>query len=215
MIRQFKCICLLFALVFTPLHLSAQDPVNFPEKQYIDSIRRVLTNDYARQLDRYRQLSEQESASNRSIIDSLQNLLREMEREIRDLTTKSLDTRSEIAALQLAVEQHAAVFEAEKQKFTSLLMVTGPSLLALILLSTVLFFLLLRRQQESADRKINALKKYTYTEIEDTRTVLMKKLRKRVNKLKENLNAGRGDSKQKKRRKKKDKSGKKGSSPSA
>lgn len=211
MIRQIKCICLLFALVFSPLHLAAQeDPGTLHDMQVIDSIRKVLTNDYARQLDRYRQLSEQQSAANRSSIDSLQNLLNEMERETRNLARGSKSMRADLETLQLALEQHEVLFQAEKQKFTSLLLVTGPSLLALILLSTVLFFLLLRRQQESADRKINALKKYTYSEIEETRTDLIKKFRKRVKKLRASMNTGKDGKQGKDRKKKKDKSAKKG-----
>jgi hypothetical protein len=187
MIRQIKCICLLFALAFPSLLLSAQDAVSVHEAQYIDSIRRVLANEYARQLDRYKTVAEQEAADNRAAIDSLEQLILDVDREIRELALTGRDMRSELDALQLTVEQNHAIFETEKQRFTRLLLIAGPSLLTLILLSTVLFFLLIRRQQESTDRKINSLKKYTYTEIEETRADLMKQFRKRVKKLRENL----------------------------
>ncbi|MDF1573534.1 MAG: hypothetical protein P1P82_18165 [Bacteroidales bacterium] len=187
MIRQIKSMALLFALVFPSLLLSAQDSVSLHEAQSLDSIRKVLANDYARQLNRYRELSEQEAASNRAAVDSLEESILEMDREIRNLAVAGLELRSELDALEQALEQNTAVFEAERQRFARLLLIAGPSLLTLILLSTVLFFLLIRRQQESTDFKINALKKYTYTEIEETRTDLSDQFRKRVKKLREKL----------------------------
>ena len=178
---------LLFALVFAPGQLSAQDSVSLYEKQYIDSIRQVLTRDYDRQMDRYRAFSEQVAASNMATIDSLEKWLEAMELELRDQALESDELRSGLKALQLAVEQNEAIIEVEKQKFTRLLLIAGPALLTLILLSTVLFFLLIRRQQESTEYKINALKKYTYTEIEETRTDLMKQFKKRVKKLRDGM----------------------------
>lgn len=200
MIRQIKCMCMLFALMFPSLLLSAQDSVDFHEAQYLDSIRKVLANDYTRQLNRYKALSDQEAAYNRATIDSLEKITVEMEREIQRLAQSGRVLQSEIDALHLSVQQHTRLIEAERQRFTRLLLVAGPSLLILILLSTVLFFLLIRRQQESTDRKINALKKYTYTEIEETRTDLAKQFRKRVKKLRENLK-GKGGKKKGKVRK--------------
>ncbi|MDF1573496.1 MAG: hypothetical protein P1P82_17960 [Bacteroidales bacterium] len=188
---------MLFALMFPSLLLSAQDSVAFHEAQYLDSIRKVLTNDYTRQLNRYKALSEQEAAYNRAAIDSLEKVTGEMGQEIQHLAHSGRVLRSEIDALDLALDQQTRVIEAERQRFTRLLLVTGPSLLILLLLSTVLFFLLLRRQQESTDRKINALKKYTYTEIEETRTDLSKQFRKRVKKLRENLRGKGGKKKEK------------------
>lgn len=200
MIRQIKCMCMLFALLFPSLLLSAQDSVVFHEAQYLDSIRKVLADDYTRQLNRYKALSDQEAAYNRAAIDSLEKITVEMERKMQRLAQSGRVLRSEIDALHLSVEQHTRLIEAERQRFTRLLLVAGPSLLILILLSTVLFFLLIRRQQESTDRKINALKKYTYTEIEETRTDLAKQFRKRVKKLRENLK-GKGGKKKEKVRK--------------
>ncbi len=197
---------LLFALVFAPGHLSAQDSVSLHEKQYIDSIREVLTRDYDRRMDRYRSFSEQVAAANRASIDSLEKVMEAMELELRDLILGSDELRSELEVLQLAVEQNEAIIEVEKQKFTRLLLIAGPALLALILLSTVLFFLLIRRQQESTEYKINALKKYTYTEIEETRTDLMKQFKKRVKRLRDGMKKNNEKKKAKKEAKKKNKS---------
>lgn len=210
MIRQIKRFLLLFGLLILALPLIAQDEDTLSDQAYLDSIRQVLSNDYARQLDRYRQLSEQQSAANRIAIDSLQRIISDLDQELRMLNLGLDASRSEVGALKEAVEQNKAFFEAERLRFTQMLWITGPSLLALILLSTILFFLMLRRHQESADRKINALKKYTYTEIEDTRTTLLKKFRKRIKKLKQNQNDRAGSKQDKKGNKKKRKSGKKG-----
>jgi len=199
---------MLFALVFPSLLLAAQDTVSIPGAQYIDSISRVLANDYTRQLNRYKALSDQEAASSRAAIDSLEKITVELEQAIQYLAHSGQVLRSETDALHLAVEQNKKVIEAERQRFTRLLLVAGPSLLILLLFSTVLFFLLIRRQQESTDRKINALKKYTYTEIEETRTDLAKQFRKRVKKLRENLKGKGGKKKEKVRKVKEKKPGK-------
>lgn len=206
MIRQIKFLYLLFALCFAPGHLPAQDSVSLHEKQYIDSIRQVLTRDYTRQMDRYRAYSEQVAASNRATIDSLEKLMKAMERELRDLALWSDELRSDLEVLQEGVEQNEAIIAVEKQRFTRLLLIAGPALLALILLSTVLFFLLIRRHQESTEYKINALKKYTYTEIEETRTDLMQQFKKRVKKLRDGMKKNNEKKKAKKEDKKKNKS---------
>ena len=199
---------MLFFFLFPSQLLSAQDSVFIAEAQYLDSIRKVLANEYTRQLNHYKLLSEQEAAYSRAAIDSLEEITGEMEQELQDLGHSYQVMRSETDALHLAVEQNKRIIEAERQRFTRLLLVAGPSLLILLLLSTVLFFLLIRRQQESTDRKINALKKYTYTEIEETRTDLSKQFRKRVKKLRENLK-GKGRIKKEKVRNVKEKKPKK------
>jgi hypothetical protein len=204
MIRQIKCICLLFALVFPSLLLSAQDSVSPDQSPYLDSIRKVLASDYAQQLNRYKALSDREAASNREAIDSLEKIIREMEQEMLELEKSGRDLRSDLGALRRTVEQNKTILSAEMDRFSRLLLVTGPSLLVLILLSTILFFLLIRRQQESTDRKISALKKYTYTEIEETRTDLAEQFRKRVKKLRDKLK-GKGGKNKKKAKKEKEK----------
>ncbi len=206
MIRQIKCLYLLFALGFATGPLSAQDTVSLHEKLYIDSIRKVLTRDYARQMDRYRTYSEQVAASSMATIDSLEKKMQAMERELRDLALWSDELRSDLEVLRRGVEQNEAIIAVEKQRFTRLLLIAGPALLALILLSTVLFFLLIRRHQESTEYKINALKKYTYTEIEETRSDLMQQFKKRVKKIRDGMKKNNEKKKAKKEAKKKHKS---------
>jgi hypothetical protein len=58
------------------------------------------------------------------------------------------------------------------------------------------------KQQEQTEKKINALKKYTHNELEETRLDLLKKFKKRIKKVSESISV-RSDKTQKAKKKKK------------
>ncbi|MEX0983365.1 MAG: hypothetical protein WD577_03615 [Bacteroidales bacterium] len=123
-------------------------------------------------------------------------VISDLERENRELIVQMEMTE------QMAV-MNKYVINAEKERTRRMFYIAGPALLGLILISTVLFFLLISRQAEQTDRKIMALRKYTYTEVDETRSELLNSFKKRIKKLREKMKEERKEKRDRKATKRK------------
>ncbi|MDA3823783.1 MAG: hypothetical protein PF450_14395, partial [Bacteroidales bacterium] len=105
-----------------------------------------------------------------------------------------------LADMNQSLQTHKQIIEEEHERFKRILLIGGPSILVLIIFSTGLFFITVIKHRDQTDKKISALRKYTHSEIVDTRNDLLNKLKKRLKKLR------RSGSKKKKKGKEKEKS---------
>ena len=121
------------------------------------------------------------------MIDSLVGISILLDEQISDLERENRDLNARLEQTGQMAVMNKHLINTEKEKVRRIFYIAGPALLALILISTVLFFLLISRQAEQTDRKIMALRKYTYNEVEETRSELLKSFKKRIKKLREKM----------------------------
>ncbi len=174
----------------------------------IDSLMEVQAQQLNRQLyfleDRLMRAMEQQQV----MIDSLVAISILLDEQIGDLERENRDLNAQLEQTGQIAVMNKHLINAEKEKVRRIFYIAGPALLALILISMVLFFLLISRQAEQTDRKIMALRKYTYNEVDETRSELLNSFKKRIKKLREKMKEerkGKRDRKAKKRQKTKKK----------
>jgi hypothetical protein len=138
--------------------------------------------------------------SQQAVIDSLTVRMTALEEEADGLraTGNKMDVRIEEAWKQTVMNKHLLSFE--KERFRRILLIAGPSLLGLILISTVLFFVLIMRQSDQTNRKIMALRRYTYNEVKESRSEILKSFKKRLREFRDQI--GKGQKKQTKKNQK-------------
>ncbi len=201
MIHHFKPILLVSGLLFFAFFCNAQDTVVTTSDQYIDSVQKALRSGFERQIRVLENELTDEIYQNQRLSDSLLNNLADQELRIRELEKENARSAIALNSAEQSIIDQSAQFNREMAKTRKLLLVTGSSLFFLLLLTATLFILLLQRIRKETDIKITALKKYTHTEIEETRVTLMKKLRKRIKKMRAGM-GGKNDSKKSSKKKK-------------
>jgi hypothetical protein len=128
--------------------------------------------------------------SQQAVIDSLMVRITALEEEADGLrgTANNMDVRIEEAWQQTVMNKHLLFFE--KERFRRILVIAGPSMLGLILISTVLFFVLIMRQSDQTNRKIMALRRYTYNEVKESRSEILKSFKKRLREFRDQIGKG-------------------------
>ena len=216
-IKYFIAVLLFMFPVFTSSNARDEaftDGINRSDSlQVIDSLMEVQKNQLNRQLDilesRLTRIMEQQQ----EIIDSLVEVSVQFDAEISEWERENRELNAQLEQTGQMTVMNKHLINAEKDKIRRIFYIAGPALLALILISTVLFFLLITRQAEQTDRKIMALRKYTYNEVDETRSELLNSFKKRIKKLREKMKEDRKDTRDqkatKRHKKKKKKAAKK------
>ena len=184
---QFKWpLTLLILFLYAPaMHCQESSDSLLADK--LDSLLEQFEARYDAKLNQHQRLFRQEIYRKQQHIDSLYGILEAQESELHKLELYDNDLTTRIEESEVEIRINSQIITEEKDKFRRILGITGPSILFLIFASVLIYFLLMMKQQEQTDRKINALKKYTHTEIEESRTDLMKKVKKRIKKVSESL----------------------------
>jgi hypothetical protein len=174
-------------LLLSPFLTHAEEQSAVREKALADSLQEVYTRQLNSRLYQLEKLLLQQLSEQQEMIDSLVRRSVMLERAVREIEASQQQMQLQLEEVeQLAVMNKHIIFE-EKERFRRILYIAGPSLLGLILISTVLFFILYMRQTEQTDRKIMALRKYTHSEVDETRNELLMRFKKRIRKLRERM----------------------------
>jgi hypothetical protein len=157
------------------------------ETNIADSLHEVYTQTLNRKLYLLENRLLQVVGSQEVVLDSLSGRAAALEEEVNELrgNINALDVQLE-ETVQQSILNNQMIFS-EKEQFRRILVIAGPTLLGLILISTVLFFVLVMRQGTQTQRKIMALRKYTHSEVEETRSELLKNFKKRIRKLRDRI----------------------------
>lgn len=201
MIHQFKPILLVSGLLFFAYLCHAQDTVITASDHYIDSVQNALKSGFERQIRVLENELTDEITQNQRLSDSLLNSQADQERRIRDLEQGNARIASSLNRAEQLITDQSALFKRENAQTRRFLRITASILFFLLLLSATLFILLVQRIRKETDFKISALKKYTYSEIEETRVTLMKKFRKRLKKMGAGMRGKNGSKKSSKKKK--------------
>jgi len=153
----------------------------------IDSLMEIQAQQFNRQLYFLEGRLMRAIEDKQVMIDSLVGISILLDEQISDLERENRDLNARLEQTGQMAVMNKHLINAEKEKVRRIFYIAGPVLLALILIFTVLFFLLISRQAEQTDRKIMALRKYTYNEVEETRSELLKSFKKRIKKLREKM----------------------------
>jgi hypothetical protein len=197
MISQIKSVLVIMLLVMPFLTHAEQQPVE-REKALADSLHGVYTRQLNSRLYQLENLLLQQLREQREMIDSLISRSAMFERVVSEMEVRQQEMKlQQEETEQLAIMNKHIIF-GEKERFRRILFIAGPSLLGLILISTLLFFILYMRQTEQTDMKIMALRKYTHSEVDETRNELLMGFKKRIRKLRERMEQ-RMEKKEKKR----------------
>ncbi|MEX0987802.1 MAG: hypothetical protein WD052_10020 [Bacteroidales bacterium] len=201
MIPQLKFICIVLSLLMVPGLAGAQEQQNILDQNRIDSIQQLLSARINRQLNQVQARFQSELNAQRILVDSLISEVNRREAEIVKLESKSQELTQQLARTNQSVIANRSTISAEKERFRRMFLISGFTLLTLVLVITLLYFLMLMRHTEQTEQKISALRKYTYQEIEVTRNSLIKKIKKQVNKLRTKLPKEKKTGRKKRRKK--------------
>lgn len=193
MIPQIKSV-FIGMLLLSPFLTHAQEQEQVPEGAMADSLQEVYTRQLNNRLYRMENSLLQRIGEQQEMIDSLVGRSGMLEQDISELEAGQLEIQLQQLEMQLQQQEteqlaimNKHILFGEKERFRRILYIAGPSLLGLILISTVLFFVLFMRQTEQTDRKIMALRKYTHSEVDETRDELLIRFKKRVRKLRDRM----------------------------
>jgi len=153
----------------------------------LDSLEQELQMKMDRRIEAFQYTLRDEIRRNTILIDSLSTQIAQQDSVIQLIIMENQKLAGQVAVTREVMQNNRIMLLEEKQKTRNILLIGAPSLLFLLLVSSLLFFLLLLRYQKETDRKIVALKKYTYVEVEDARNDLMKIFKKRVKKIMDSL----------------------------
>lgn len=169
--------------------VNAQEPGEIDSLSGIDSIERALKNQLNNQIERIQSRFDRDLQLLRGGMDSMRLQIKAQQAEI-DLLNKEKDKFSgELKEAEKRIMQNQRELISEREKNKRILFIAGPSILILILVSVILFFLTIMKQQDETERKINSLRKYAHSEIEESTTDLMKKLKKKLKSVQLTVNA--------------------------
>ena len=194
-IKSFIAVLLFMFPVLTPSN--AQEQMLSSGKDHSDSLHIIdsLMEGYNQQLNRQLYIMENRLSrtmeQQQQMIDSLVGISILLDAEISELESENRELNAQLEQTGQIAMMNKHLINEEKERTRRMFYIAGPALLGLILLSTVLFFLLIYRQAEQTDKKIMALRKYTYTEVDETRRELLKSFKKRIRRLREKMKKGR------------------------
>ena len=197
MSMQIKFLVLLFPGLFLLQSLDAQYVSDSILSVKIDSLHNLISTEYTNSLRSYQIENSKILKEQRLRIDELETNVGQLETALEDLEQKDKELERKLEIAKRDIAENKLIISQERANLKRILYIAGPSILLLILVSVLLYFLLMLKHQEQTDMKINALRKYTHSELEETRNVLLKKFRKRIKKVSEGL-TGNGKSKGKK-----------------
>ncbi len=194
MIPQNKSLCIVLLLFFS-IRASPQEAEFTESGSTIDSLREVYRQELIRKMNLLEYRMIQIVESQQVALDSLSDRTITLEREVTRLraTDSEMDVRLDETEQQSIMNRYMIL--KERDRFKRILLIAGPSLLALILISTILFFVLITRLAGQTDRKIMALRRYAYNEVDETRNELRKIFKKRIRKLQDRIVKGQGKKK--------------------
>jgi hypothetical protein len=184
MIRQFKLI-LICTLLFLPQGIIGQDSVFNGLDSSIDSLHTFITLEVDQKIRAIKSSFKEQINHQNLLIDSLQSEISIQKEEQGKLISEKEMMVKKLAELNQSVQSHKQIIKEEHKRFKRILLISGPSILVLIIFCAVLFFVLIIKYRDQTEKKISALKKYTHSEIEDTRNDLLNKMKKRLKKLRE------------------------------
>jgi hypothetical protein len=149
------------------LHETYMHRVGQLEKQY-----NTLRHNASLQLD-----------AQQKMVDTLFAEMERREAGMEELNARFLELQRKLEATTQVALTNKYVITEEKRKIRQVVYIAGPALMGLILISTLIYFLLLARHSAQTERRINALRRYTHQDLEETRDALWGKFRKRLKKL--------------------------------
>ncbi len=183
MLRQFNRLFLNLGLIFLSLSAFGQAAGINTSKAEIDSLKQTISSQVDIKLNGVQARILQKLEDQQTIIDSLNNELNALEVHLHHLIGNNEKQRQKIENAELEISRLDDLIIQEHRKFIRILYVSGPSILFLILVTILLVFLILNRQQAETEKKINALKRYAHNEIQESRSDLLKKIKKRLKKI--------------------------------
>lgn len=209
MSSQFKSFTVALFVLFSTSWAFCQEYVDSLLEDQFDSIRQTFEIQIDQKIEQLYRQFQIEIKHKQLQIDSLSRLVEKHERKIHGLQHTDNEVKARISASEKEVLRNKESITEEKERIKRLLGIAGPSILILILVSVLIYFLLLMKQQEQTDKKINALKKYTHSELEETRHDILKKFKKRIKTVSNTISQRSKKSvKDKKKKKSKEKSNK-------
>lgn len=182
--QQFKVIFLILVLISGAKRGTSQEITDSILQIQLDSISYEILNAVKNRSRIESAKFDREIQQQKQKIDSLITGLNYQEEFIQGLENENANLKLEVAQTKEKVESNQAIIQEKAQTFKRVLLITGPSIVLLLLILSLLYFILLVRQQDETDKKINALKKYTYSEIEETKEAILKRFKKRISRLK-------------------------------
>ena len=116
-------------------------------------------------------------------LDSLKSILFEREREIESLESYQSELGKNFSANSRDIVTNKNKIQEGHKRYLIFLFLSLGLLLILIALSVIYFIISVRKHRADTEKKINALKRYTHSELEGTREELLKGLKKRIKKI--------------------------------
>lgn len=203
MLNQVKQITFFTLILFMTYSLSAQeiDTITYSEA---DSLQDVMLKKLEKQLKvvNYKLLKinkEQQEAS-----DSLELINREQAEQIRALAEGSEKLEKQLQLAEAEIEINDEEVLESRKKFKRALFISIPVLFIISVVLAVLLFLMVQKHKSFTETQINALRKYTYDELEDVKAGYVDEIKRRVKKIAAKLKPG----KKKKRKEEKKEKGK-------
>lgn len=103
--------------------------------------------------------------------------------QIRDLAVGSQILEEKLKDAKERIERNDKTYQEEKSKLRISLFIAVPVLLIVPFVLAASLFLLLRRYRIKTEFQINALRKYTYEELDDVKAGYMDEIKRRVKKV--------------------------------
>jgi len=129
------------------------------------------------------------------IIDSLNTELDGRKLQIIELDKEQKILKKRLQENRVSISGVENMLVETKNGYKRFFFIAAPSFLFLIMASVLIYFYLMMRQQEETERKISALKRYAHNEIEDTRSDLIKNVKRRIKKISKGRSGTAGKSK--------------------
>lgn len=180
--HQIKLI-LISCLLFTSIGINGQDSIFYHTDVRIDSLHKLMNQEMEQKLLGLKVQFSNQITSYNIVLDSLFLELNIQKEEDKALKRENVQLVRKLAEVKQLVLSNKEMMDEEHRKFRKVLFISGPSILGLLIVCTVLFYLLMIKFKGQTEQKISALRKYTHSEIEESKNDLLNKLKKRLKKI--------------------------------
>jgi cytochrome c-type biogenesis protein CcmH/NrfG len=183
MIAQFKPLFIVLPLLCFPVYTSAQEPEESTDWVLLDSMRQIYQSEMSKQINTLQYKLQRNISGQQLLLDSLSKDIDIQQQQINTLIQEKELLIQRLREAEQLIEANREQIVSERERIRRVMLISGPSVLVLLLISTALCFLLIMRQNEQIDRKIGALRRYTHSEMEETRNDLLRRIRKRLKRI--------------------------------
>ena len=182
MFNQVKQITFFTLILFMAFSLSAQeiDTLTYSEA---DSIQDVRLKQMEQQLKAVNYKLLKINRAQQEERDSIELINRQQSEEIRILAGRSEHLKKQLQLAEVQIEVNDVKLRESRTKFKRSLFVSIPVLFIIFVLMAVFLFLLIQKNKSRTEIQLNALRKYTYDELEDVKAGYVDEIKRRVKKI--------------------------------